>query len=64
MAVFLLLLFNCIVLISASLDHEFGVDHEKDKHDPSYKYKMRGIKNIQLLTVFKFVEIFNTWPIL
>ena len=49
MAIILLLFFNSILSVFASLDHEFGVDHEKDKHDPSYKYKMRGIKNIQLL---------------
>ena len=51
----LLLLFNSIILVSASLDHEFGVDEEKDKNDPSYKYKMRGIESIQLL------KVLNLW---
>jgi hypothetical protein len=51
MAVVVLLFFNSILLVYASLDQEFGVDHDKDKHDPAYKYKMRGIRSIQ---VFKY----------
>ena len=51
MAIIVLLFFNSILSVYASVDHEFGVDLDKDKHDPAYKYKMRGIKNILLLSI-------------
>lgn len=43
-AIILVLFFINILSICASLDDEYGVDHDMDRNDPSYKYKMRGIK--------------------
>lgn len=43
------LFLNSILSLHASIErgfganHEFGVDHEKDQYDPSYKYKLRGM---------------------
>lgn len=37
---FFLFLIPYFVSVSSSVDHEFGVDREKDQNDPAYKYKI------------------------
>lgn len=39
---FFLFLIPYFVSVSSSVDHEFGVDREKDQNDPAYKYKIPG----------------------
>lgn len=39
---FFLLCINVSLVLLGSAHNEYGVDHDKDKLDPSYKYKMKG----------------------
>lgn len=39
---FFVLCINVSLVLLGSAHNEYGVDHDKDKLDPSYKYKMKG----------------------